>query len=110
MEGFDRAIVVDSIVSEGGRPGAIRWLAAPEWLESRNSSSTHDASLAVALEFGRLAGLRLPDEITALAIEAGDVVTLGEELTSEVGQAVPAAVSMVLEELDAAGGAGGETA
>ena len=100
MAGFDRAILVDAIVSEGGQPGAIYALEDADWLRTRNSGSTHDASLAVALDLGRMAGLHLPGRISAWAVEAKDVETVGEELTEEVGRAVPVLVRMLLQQVE----------
>ena len=108
MAGFDRAILIDAMVSPEGRPGAIHRLEEADWPRTRNSGSTHDASLAVALDLGRMAGLHLPEKITTWAVEAGDVETVGEELTEAVGRAVPAVVRMVLQQLAETGGNGGE--
>ena len=108
MRGFDRAIVIDAMVSRDGQPGDIHRLEDSDWPLTRHSGSTHDASLAVALDLGRLAGLHLPGPITAWAVEAKDVETVGEELTEDVGRAVPALVQMVLEEVQETGSAGGE--
>jgi len=99
MAGFDRAIVIDASVSPQGRPGTLRWLEPPEWPRARNTCSTHDVSLGLALEFGRLAGLSLPGEIRVLAVEAEDVETIGETLTPEVAKVVPAVIEAVLQQV-----------
>jgi hydrogenase maturation protease len=107
MVGFDRAIVIDAMISPGGRPGTIYRLEESDWLQTRNSSSTHDASLAMALELGRMTGLHLPDRITAWAVEAQDVETIGEELTDEVSRAVPTLVRLLLQQMNEIGSARG---
>jgi len=99
MAGFDRAIVIDASVTPEGRPGTLRWLESAEWPRARNTCSTHDVSLGLALEFGRLGGLSLPGEIRVLAVEAKDVETIGETLTPEVAKVVPAVIEAVLQQI-----------
>jgi hydrogenase maturation protease len=98
MAGYDRAIVIDAMVS-GRRPGTIFTLGPADLPKTRNMHSTHDASLPVALELGRLAGLHVPSEICIWAVEAGDVVTVSEGLTPEVKRAVPRVVKRVMRDL-----------
>jgi hydrogenase maturation protease len=98
MVGYDRAIVIDAIVS-GRRPGTIFTLGAADLPKTRNAHSTHDASLPVALELGRLAGLHVPSEIRIWAVEADDVVTVSEGLTPAVKRAVPRVVKRVMKDL-----------
>lgn len=98
MAGYDRAIVVDAIVS-GGRPGTIYAMDAADLPKTRNAHSTHDGSLAAALELGRMVGLELPREVRIWAVEAGDVESFGEALTPAVEQAVPRVVDEVMRHL-----------
>ena len=84
MAGYDRAIVIDAMVS-GGRPGTIYRLGLEDLPKTRNTDSTHDASLPVALELGRRPGLQLPGDVRIWAVEAADVETFGERLTPDGG-------------------------
>jgi hydrogenase maturation protease len=99
MSGHQKAIIIDAILTEGGRPGTIYSLTPSDLLHSRNIHSTHDASLPVALELGKMTGLPLPEEVGIWAVEAQDVETFSESLTEEVETAVPAVVSQVLRQL-----------
>ena len=101
MIGFDRAIVVDAIQT-GAAPGTIH-LLTPDGIATQRSASAHDVNLSTALEFGRQAGARLPENrhIRLVAIEAQDVLTFAEQLTPAVEAAVPRAVEAVLEALHA---------
>ena len=101
MAGYERAIIIDAIVSEGGHPGAVCILGPSDLKASKNTCCTHDARLREALELGKMAGLRLPEEIRIWAIEAGDVETFSEGLTPEVRQAVPGVVDSVARHLAA---------
>jgi len=98
MAGFDRAFVVDAIVT-GSTPGTIHRLTVDEIGDCRNTSTTHNGSLSVALEFGRLSGVKLPDTIRIWAVEAGDISTFREELTLEVKRAAPVVAAEILHEL-----------
>jgi hydrogenase maturation protease len=108
MAGYDRAILVDAIQTEGGKPGSIYALEPADLARTRNIHSTHDGSLAVALELGRVAGIRLPSEIRIWAVEAGDVESFSESLTEEVARAVPRVVESVIGHLEAEGLSGQE--
>jgi len=99
MTGFDRALIVDAMSTPGGQPGAIHFPTIDGMFHTRNTCSTHDANLGVALELGRLAGLHLPREIRIWGVEPADVTSFGERLTSAVERAVPAVVEQVMCEL-----------
>ena len=59
MIGFDRAIVVDAIQT-GAPPGTVH-LLTPDGIPTQRSASAHDVNLSTALEFGRQAGMHLPE-------------------------------------------------
>lgn len=101
LAGYDRAILVDAIVTPDGRPGEIRRLGPNDLCCSRHAGSSHDVSFPAALAFGRRMGMSLPpdERITIIAVEAADVVTFGEECTPEVAAALPRAVEALLREL-----------
>lgn len=101
MIGFDRAIVVDAIQT-GAPPGTIH-LLTPDGIPTQRSASAHDMNLLTALEFGRQAGMHLPENarIRLVGIEAEDILTFGEQCTPAVQAAIPQAVEAVLTALDA---------
>jgi hydrogenase maturation protease len=103
LVGYDRAIVVDAIVT-GERPaGSIAWgeLPAPATAVPTHTGSAHDTTLETALRLGRALGASLPSEVLVLAIEAGPCFEFGEELSPPVAAAVPRAVDLLLRELRA---------
>ena len=102
MAGHQRAIVIDAIVS-GGVAGAVYRLGLHDLPHTRTADSTHDASLPVALELGRAAGVPLPGDVQIWAVEAADVETFSERLTPQVERAVPRVVEQVLMDLDETG-------
>lgn len=96
---FDRAIIIDSIKTEGGKVGRVRQLCLGELNESRHIDSCHGINLATTVQFGKQLGLKLPEQIAIFAIEAADVSTFSEELSPEVRKAVPVCLSMIAREL-----------
>jgi hydrogenase maturation protease len=99
LVGYDRAVLVDSIQTEGGAVGAVYKLTLDD-LPTLHADAVHDASLKAALELGRRLGVRLPWDIKIIAVEARDLLDFGETLSPLVAAAVPAAAALVLAELD----------
>ena len=101
LNGYERAIMIDAILTPEGQPGDVYRLHPGDLRASLHSSSTHDLSLPGALELGRQLGMKLADDedLTILAIEVEDVLTFGERCTPAVAMAIPAACQAVLAEL-----------
>lgn len=99
MTGYDRACIVDAMVTGRFSPGQVSEFALEELCSTRNIVCTHDTNLATALELGRMLDLHLPSVVKIWGIEARDVTTFGEQLSEEIEDAVPVAVSAILREL-----------
>jgi len=101
LEGYDRVILIDAIQTRTGVPGAIYRLTLDD-IPSYNADGAHDASLKTALQLVRQQGGKTPDAdaVTVVAIEAVNRLDFGETLTPQVEAAIPAAVQVVLDELD----------
>ena len=100
MVGFDRAIVVDAVTTRVHPPGTLMEMNLDDLINTRNTTSTHDSSLAVALETGQILGLKLPKEIFFYGIETAETNDFGEELTAHVRNTLPALMRRVLMTLD----------
>jgi len=96
LTGYDRAVIIDALVTRDPHPGAIHDLTLEDSEGTRNLACTHDTSLAAALELGRSLGLVLPTNITIVGIEAQDVETFGEECTEAVAKAIPVAAERIV--------------
>ena len=83
VAGYDRLIVIDSIKTRDGKPGAWYRLSAGSLRETMNLSSVHDTNFATALEFGRRMGTPVPDDddIHIFAVEVDDNMTFCETMT-----------------------------
>jgi len=100
LAGFDSAIVIDAIQS-GGVPGEVYCLQPKDFhTEKVNRYDQHSTGLLPALELGKSLGWPMPEDVTIVAIEAGDVANFGEELTPDVEKAIPVALKIILELLD----------
>jgi len=97
LTGYERAIVVDAIVS-GGTPGTIRCLEAGE-LPTQRTAIAHGIDLPRALELGRALGLAMPARVRVVAIEAASVLEFRHDMTPAVAAALEPAVAAVLDEL-----------
>lgn len=101
MAGYDRAIIIDAMQS-GQEPGTIQRFTPADMHATRNVTSTHDTSLATALEMARMLGMHVPTDVTIWGIEARDAVNFGEELSAEVRAAMERVVRDVMDEIEVA--------
>jgi hydrogenase maturation protease len=101
LAGYERVILVDAIQTRDGQPGRIYRLGPGDLQASIHSGSTHDLSLPGALDLGRRLGMNLPgdEDLTILAVEVEDVLTLGETCTPAVTGSIPRAVEATLAAL-----------
>ena len=102
LVGYRRAIIIDAIQTQNGRPGQIHQfpLSALPAPATGHSTAVHDVSLQTALRLGQAMGAPLPEEIQVVAIEAEQVYDFSEELTTAVAAAIPEAVQTVLALLE----------
>ncbi|MBN2502734.1 MAG: hydrogenase maturation protease [Anaerolineales bacterium] len=97
MAGYDRVIIVDAIITEGGKPGEIHSFPLAELPDPTggHTTSVHDTSLMTALEMGRMMDVYIPEDVHVIGIEAHRVYDFAEELTPDVASAVNEAVDKV---------------
>ena len=103
MVGFERALVVDAMVSGSCPPGTVRRFAPDELGTTRNLRCAHDTSLPAALAMGGMLGLSLPEEIRVWGVEAACCEEFGETLTPPVDRAVPGLVEELARQLEGTG-------
>jgi hydrogenase maturation protease len=96
IAGYERAIIVDAVTGGLQPPGTIRLFSPDTTVSTRNTLCTHDSDLATVLALGRDLGLKLPDRVEIVGIEADEVERFSEELTPRVAAALPEAVNEVL--------------
>jgi len=97
LSGFDSAIVIDAIQS-GGAPGEVHCLQPRDFhIEKVNQYDQHSTGLLQAIEIGKALGWPMPENITIVAIEAGDVTSFSDDLTPDVAKAIPVALKIILD-------------
>jgi hydrogenase maturation protease len=98
MIGYQRAIVIDAVMTREGVPGCIYHLKLSDLPGTLNTASSHDTNLITALEALRRFGAIVPadDAVDIVAIEAQNVLTFSEECTPAVEESIPLAVEAVL--------------
>jgi len=86
--GYDRALIIDSIIGNGKEPGTIIEMTLND-LPSLTTTSPHDSSLKNALEFGIQLGEKLPVNIDILAVAIKPSFVFTEHLTPVVAACIP---------------------
>jgi hydrogenase maturation protease len=105
MLGYERAFVVDAMMTGQYAPGTIRVFQPDEGIATCHASSPHDTDIPTSLAIGRELGLPLPREIRIWGIEGEDIATFGEELSPAVAAAVPLTIAQIVNQLSPDSGA-----
>jgi len=100
LSGYDKAIIVDSIQTKGGKVGQVYRFEPESFDATRHASTPHDVNFAAALELGRRLDMALPKQVAIFAVEVKDVTTYSEKCTPEVEQSIPTCVEMIAREVD----------
>ena len=96
---YDRAIIVDAVKFGNVQPGTVSRYTIEDFRYSIHTAHVHGINLPSALEIIESLGMKVPDPIVIVAIEAKEIYTFGAPMTEEVAEAVPKAAGMVLGEL-----------
>ncbi|MFC1983611.1 hydrogenase maturation protease [Chloroflexota bacterium] len=100
--GYDEVIIIDAIMTDDGEVGEIYRFGPENFVKTVHpTTSPHNANLATVIEIGKksLSG-QMPAKIVVFAVNIQEVTRFTEEMTSEVREAIPTAVNLVLEEID----------
>jgi hydrogenase maturation protease len=102
VAGYDRVVVIDSIKTRDGTPGAWYRFSAESLLDTMNLSNVHDANFATALELGRRIGTPVPDndDIHIFAVEVDDNMTFSETMTPALEAAYPELLEEIRSEVE----------
>ncbi|MBC7188171.1 MAG: hydrogenase maturation protease [Calditrichaeota bacterium] len=100
LEGYDRAIIVDSVRTGRSAPGTLQWLTVDDLGEPGSFLSAHHIGLRAALDLARRMGIAVPQLVEVLTVEVADTETFVEQCTTPaVRQAIPQAVEQLLSRL-----------
>ena len=92
--GARRLLVVDTIVTGRARPGAISIFTADR-VQPAPGGSPHFLGLFEVLAVGKKLHLDVPKEITVIAVEAFDCITVGGPIHPDVQSAIPEVLGLV---------------
>jgi len=101
LRGYQRVIVLDSLQTSKGTPGAWHRFTAEALRQTVHLTNIHDANFATALELGRRIGLPLADdaEIHIFAVEIQDNHTFSERMTPAMERAYPRLRAAIFKEV-----------
>ncbi len=91
LVGYERAIIVDSIKTQGGKPGDWYYFTAERLRETMNLTNVHDANFFTSLELGSRLGMAVPapPDTHIFAVEIVENLTFSEQMSELVEQAYP---------------------
>ena len=96
LAGSTHAMIVDCLEAPGGKPGTVRRLTLKRFAGSARLVGAHEMNVADAFELARALGIGMPETVEILAVEGGEMRTLGEEMTPPVAAAVQPLARTVL--------------
>ncbi|MCX7945193.1 MAG: hydrogenase maturation protease [Deltaproteobacteria bacterium] len=100
IEGYDSAIILDTICTGRFNKGDIVKIDPRQIQFSRRISSFHDFDLMTSIELGRSLGLKIPVDIEIYGIEIEDQIEFKEEISEEVHVAVKKLAEMISNQLE----------
>lgn len=94
--GASRLIVIDTVQSGAAVPGTVS-IFRGEDIETAPGGSPHYVGLFEALRLGRALNLDVPEEVTIIAVEPADCLTVGGEMHPSVQAAVPKVLKIITQ-------------
>lgn len=96
---YERLIIIDSIMTEEGKPGALYKLGLDDFKPKMDFISAHGMDIATAFEVGRGIGCCLPQTVSIYAVEVKNNSSLSESCTPELAARIsPIAQEIIAEE------------
>jgi hydrogenase maturation protease len=101
FSGYDRVIVLDSLRTVDGIPGAWYHFTAQALRETIHLTNIHDANFATALELGRSVDMPLPQpaNIYIFGVEVKENKLFSESMTPELEEGYPGYSSAIFKEI-----------
>ncbi|MFP4082294.1 MAG: hydrogenase maturation protease [Candidatus Aminicenantes bacterium] len=100
MVGYDKLVIIDTIKKENPVPGRIHLLEQDD-LRHIPGPSPHYVSVPQTLAVGKKLGLKVPEKIKIIAVEAKNMYNLGEGLTQDMAASLPSIIKKARKELEA---------
>ena len=100
VEGYGRAILIDSMKTERAHSGQIFKINIAELNERDDPLNLHLIGIRGVLDLGKRMEREMPHSVSIYAIEVVDNTTFSEELTPEIKKRIPDLVAQVIEEIN----------
>jgi hydrogenase maturation protease len=84
MKGYDEAVIVDGMMTEGGVPGTVYFMSHPLNKTTLHLSNAHDISFDTSVKLARQMGVSFPSRIYIIGIEIVEDRDFGESLSPEL--------------------------
>lgn len=97
IQGYERVIFIDSIVTENGTPGELHELTLSDLGPSAASVSNHGTGLPSLFAAGRALKYDLPDVVEIFAVEIANNTDFSENFTPEVEKSLPDVIEAIAE-------------
>jgi hydrogenase maturation protease len=99
--GYDRLVIIDAILNVDARAGEVYRLALADVGKGASTVAlTHGVNLTTVFEMGRrLFPGEMPREVVIFAVGVKEISQITEEMTAEVGSAVPEVCELILKEV-----------
>jgi len=94
--GYHTLVIVDSVQTRKVSPGSLHIFEEKD-LKILPGTSPHYAGISEVLALGRALNLPMPRKVKIFAVEVNDPFTFGTNVSSEVKEAIPYAVSTVIQ-------------
>ena len=97
VDGYDRLIIIDSIMTEKGTPGEVYQLKLKDLEPVMEYHSSHGIGIATAFELGQKLGFKMPQYVSIYAVEIKDNTTFREQCTGEIEKSIPEIARQIFE-------------
>jgi len=102
LEGYDKAILVDSVALDGEEVGSVHLFDEEALLARQGDSYPHGMNIPEALALARRLGIAIPAKLWLIGIEVPSILEFGESLDPELAareQQVSREVALTLRKL-----------
>jgi hydrogenase maturation protease len=97
LKGFDKAVIIDSIVSADVKPGECVKID-PGHITSAHLANSHGLGLFEALEMSRSLGGKMPERISIYAVGVRNPYEFGEKLACDIEARIPYIIDEIIKE------------
>jgi len=93
LQGYDRAIIIDSIITGKHQLGEVIEFSIEDIIDTPRLRCPHDADFKSSVELARITGLKMPEKIIILGIEVQDNLTFSENLSPKLSSILPSIIN-----------------